>query len=50
MINKNNEEQIIIFIFYKESFTLLYDLMIIKSQENKNIKIFFIDEDYNKEF
>ena len=50
LINKNNEEQIIIFIFYKESFTLLYDLMIIKSQENKNIKIFFIDEDYNKDF
>ena len=50
-INKNNEEnQIIIFIFYKESFTIFYDLMILKNQHNKNIKIFFLDEDYNKDF
>lgn len=50
-INKNKaENQIIIFIFYKESFITLYDLLIIKNQVNKNIKIFFIDEDYNKDF
>ena len=49
-INKNNEEsQIIVFIFYKESFTTLYDLMIIKNKVNKNIKLFFINDDYNKE-
>ena len=50
-INKNNHEnKIIVFIFYKESFTILYDLLLIKNQINENIKIFFIDEDYNKDF
>ena len=50
-INKNNEDnQIIIFIFYKESFTLFYDLIILKNQHNKNITLFFLDEDYNKDF
>ena len=50
-INKNDEKsQILIFIFYKESFTIFYDLIIIKNKDNKNIKIFFLDEDYNKDF
>jgi hypothetical protein len=50
-INKNKtENEIIVFIFYKESFTTFYDLLILKNQVNKNIKIFFLDEDYNKDF
>ena len=50
-INKNKKEnEIIVFIFYKESFTTFYDLLILKNQINKNIKIFFLDEDYNKDF
>ena len=50
-INKNNvTKQIVAFIFYKESFEALYDLMIIKNKVNKNINIYFINEDYNKDF
>ena len=50
-INKNNgTKQIVAFIFYKESFETLYDLMIIKNTVNKNINIYFINEDYNKDF
>ena len=50
-INKNKEEnEIIVFIFYKESFTTFYDLLLLKNQVNKNIKIFFLDDDYNKDF
>ena len=50
-INKKDEKNnILIFIFYKESFTIFYDLLIIKNKESKNIKIFFLDEDYNKDF
>jgi hypothetical protein len=50
-INKNKtENEIIVFIFYKESFTTFYDLLILKNQVNKNINIFFLDEDYNKDF
>ena len=50
-INRYNpENKIIIFLFYKESFITLYDLLLIKNQANKNINIFFIDEDYNKDF
>ena len=50
-INKNNgTKQIVAFIFYKESFETLYDLMIIKNKVNKNINIYFINEDYNKDF
>ena len=49
-INKKFKEQIIIFLFYKDPFLILYDLMLIKNQDNKNIKIFFLDEEYIKDF
>ena len=49
-INKRKKEKIIIFIFFNELFSIYYDLMIIKNKDNKNIKLYFIDEKYNKEF
>ena len=43
--------KILIFLFYKENMETLYDLLLIKNkQNNKNIRIIFIDEEYNKEF
>ena len=41
----------IFIIFYKENMETLYDLLLIKTKRNnKNIRILFIDENYNKEF
>ena len=43
--------KILIFLFFKENMETLYDLLLIKNkQNNKNIRIIFIDEEYNKEF
>ena len=47
-IKDNNK--ILIFIFYKENMESLYDLLLLKNKDNKNIKIIFIDDEYNKEF
>ena len=48
-IKDNNK--ILIFIFYKENMESLYDLILIKNKENnKNIKIIFLNEENNKEF
>ena len=50
-INKPKENnKILIFIFYRENMESLYDLLLIRNKNNKNIKILFLDEDYNKEF
>ncbi len=51
-VNKPKENnKILIFIFYKDNMESLYDLLLIKNQENnKNIRIAFLDEEYNKEF
>ena len=50
--NKPKENnKILIFLFYKENMETLYDLLLLKTKENnKNIRILFIDEEYNKEF
>ena len=50
--NKPKENnKILIFLFYKENIETLYDLLLLKTKENnKNIRILFIDEEYNKEF
>ena len=46
-----NNNKILIFLFFKENMETLYDLLLIKNKENnKNIRIIFIDEEYNKEF
>ena len=46
-----DNNKILIFLFYKENMETLYDLLLIKNKENnKNIRIAFIDEEYNKEF
>ena len=48
-IKDNNK--ILIFIFYKENMESLYDLILIKTKENnKNIRIIFLNEENNKEF
>ena len=48
-IKDNNK--ILIFIFYKENMESLYDLILIKNKENnKNIKIIFLNQENNKEF
>ena len=47
--NKSTNE-IIAFIFYKEDFLTLYSLLLLKCKENKKIKIYFIEPEYNKEF
>ena len=48
-IKDNNK--ILIFIFYKEYMESLYDLILIKTKENnKNIRIIFLNEENNKEF
>ena len=49
-INKRKKEEIIVFIFFNESFSIYYDLMLIKNKDNNNIKLYFIDEKYNKDF
>ena len=51
-VNKPKENnKILIFIFYKDNMESLYDLLLIKNKENeKNIRIVFLDEEYNKEF
>ena len=50
-INKTHEnKQLLVFIFYKENMESLYDLLLLKNKDNKNIKIIFIDDEYNKEF
>ena len=51
-VNKPKENnKILIFIFYKDNMESLYDLLLIKNKENeKNIRIAFLDEEYNKEF
>ena len=51
-VNKPKENnKILIFIFYRENMESLYDLLLIKNKENeKNIRIAFLDEEYNKEF
>ena len=50
-INKPKENcKILIFIFYRENMESLYDLLLIKNKNNQDIKILFLDEDYNKEF
>ena len=46
-----DNNKILIFLFFKENMETLYDLLLIKNKENnKNIRIIFIDEEYNKEF
>ena len=46
-----DNNKILIFLFYKENMETLYDLLLIKNKENnKNIRIAFVDEEYNKEF
>ena len=46
-----DNNKILIFLFYKENMETLYDLLLLKTKENnKNIRIIFIDEEYNKEF
>ena len=46
-----DNNKILILLFYKENMETLYDLLLIKNKENnKNIRIAFIDEEYNKEF
>ena len=51
-VNKPKENnKILIFIFYTDNMESLYDLLLIKNKENeKNIRIAFLDEEYNKEF
>ena len=50
-INRSKgEHKILAFIFYKDEMESLYDLMLIKNKEKKNIRIIFLDKDSNQDF
>ncbi len=49
-IQNDNEEEKMIFIFYKKNMENLFDLILFRTKNNKNICIYFIDESYNKKF
>ena len=50
IIQKNNNNEKLLFIFYKENMETLYDLILFRTKYNNKINIYFIDEEIQKKF
>ena len=50
IIQKNNNNEKLLFIFYKENMETLYDLILFRTKYNDKINIYFIDEEIQKKF
>ncbi len=48
--DKVEKDLVLIFIFYKESMNTLINLILLKSNNFNNVKIFFIDANHQKQF
>ena len=49
-IQKNDNIERMLFIFYKKKSENLYDLILFRAQNNHNNHVYFINEDYQKNF
>ena len=50
LIQSPKKEEKLFFIFYKNKMETLYDLILFRAKFNPNIFIYFIDEEYQKNF
>ena len=50
IIQKNNNNEKSLFIFYKKNMETLYDLILFRTKYNNKINIYFIDEEIQKKF
>ena len=49
-IQNPKKEEKMIFVFYKKNMESLYDIMLFRAKMNKNIFIYYIDDEWQKKF
>ena len=49
-IQNPKKEEKMIFVFYKKNMESLYDIMLFRAKMNKNIFIYFIDDEWQMKF
>ena len=50
LIQKNNSNEILIFIFYTKKMETLYDFILYRANSNLNVHVYFISENWRKNF